>query len=146
MKIGVLAVLFSDMPFEKMLDHVAEAGCEAVEIGVGGYPGDTHCNAAALLKDEAAQRRFLRAVEKRGLVISGLSCHGNPLHPQPSVARKFHNAWRRAVRVAEALGVERVITFSGCPGDSDEAKSPNWVTCPWPPDFSQVVEWQWTER
>ena len=146
MKIGVLAVLFSDMPFEKMLDHVAEAGCEAVEIGVGGYPGDAHCNAAALLKDEAAQRRFLRAVEKRGLVISGLSCHGNPLHPQPSVARKFHNAWRRAVRLAEALGVERVITFSGCPGDSDEAKSPNWVTCPWPPDFSQVVEWQWTEK
>ena len=146
MKIGVLAVLFSDMPFEKMLDHVAEAGCEAVEIGVGGYPGDAHCNAAALLKDEAAQRRFLRAVEKRGLVISGLSCHGNPLHPQPSVARKFHNAWRRAVRVAEALGVERVITFSGCPGDSDDAKSPNWVTCPWPPDFSQVAEWQWTEK
>ena len=146
MKIGVLAVLFSDMPFEKMLDHVAEAGCEAVEIGVGGYPGDAHCNAAALLKDEAAQRRFLRAVEKRGLMISGLSCHGNPLHPQPSVARKFHNAWRRAVRLAEALGVERVITFSGCPGDSDEAKSPNWVTCPWPPDFSQVVEWQWTEK
>ena len=146
MKIGVLAVLFSDMPFEKMLDHVAEAGCEAVEIGVGGYPGDAHCNAAALLKDEAAQRRFLRAVEKRGLMISGLSCHGNPLHPQPSVARKFHNAWRRAVRLAEALGVERVITFSGCPGDSDEAKSPNWVTCPWPPDFSQVVEWQWAEK
>jgi len=146
MKIGVLTVLFADMPFEKMLDHVAEAGCEAVEIGVGGYPGDAHCNAAALLKDEAAQRRFLRAVEKRGLVISGLSCHGNPLHPQPSVARKFHNAWRRAVRLAEALGVERVITFSGCPGDSDEAKSPNWVTCPWPPDFSQVVEWQWAEK
>jgi len=146
MKIGVLAVLFADMPFEKMLDHVAEAGCQAVEIGVGGYPGDAHCNAAALLKDEAAQRRFLRAVEKRGLVISGLSCHGNPLHPQQSVARKFHNAWRRAVRLAEALGVERVITFSGCPGDSDEAKSPNWVTCPWPPDFSQVVEWQWAEK
>ena len=146
MKIGVLAVLFGDMPFEKMLDHVAEAGCEAVEIGVGGYPGDAHCNAAALLKDEAAQRRFLRAVEKRGLVISGLSCHGNPLHPQQSVARKFHNAWRHAVRLAEALGVERVITFSGCPGDSDEAKSPNWVTCPWPPDFSQVVEWQWAEK
>jgi len=146
MKIGVLTVLFADMPFEKMLDHVAEAGCEAVEIGVGGYPGDAHCDAAALLKDEAAQRRFLRAVEKRGLVISGLSCHGNPLHPQQSVARKFHNAWRRGVRLAEALGVERVIGFSGCPGDSDEAKAPNWVTCPWPPDFSQVAEWQWTEK
>ena len=71
MKIGVFTVLFGDMPFEKMLDHVAEVGCEAVEIGVGGYPGDAHCDAAALLKSETAQRRFVRAVEKRGLIISG---------------------------------------------------------------------------
>ena len=69
MKIGVFTVLFADMPFEKMLDHVAEVGCEAVEIGVGGYPGDAHCDSAALLKDEAAQRRFLRAVKRRGLTI-----------------------------------------------------------------------------
>jgi sugar phosphate isomerase/epimerase len=146
MRIGVFTVLFADMPFEKMLDHVAEAGCEAVEIGTGGYVGDAHCDAAALLKDEAAQRRLLRAVEKRGLIISGLSCHGNALHPQQSIARKHHQGWRRAVRLAAALGVERVITFSGCPGDSDGAKHPNWVTCPWPPDFSEVVKWQWEEK
>ena len=23
---------------------------------------------------------------------------------------------------------------------------PNWVTCPWPPDFTESLEWQWTER
>ena len=146
MKVGVFTVLFGQMPFEKMLDHVAEAGCEAVEIGTGGYPGKAHCDAAALLKDEAAQRKFLRAIEKRNLVISALSCHGNPVHPQTPVARKFHNDWRKTVRLAEALGVERVITFSGCPGDSDQAKYPNWVTCPWPPDFSEIVKWQWEEK
>jgi len=53
---------------------------------------------------------------------------------------------RKAVRLAEMLGVERVITFSGCPGDSDGSKYPNWVTCPWPPDFSEVVKWQWEEK
>jgi sugar phosphate isomerase/epimerase len=146
MKIGVFTVLFSEMAFQKMLDHVVEVGCEAVEIGVGGYPGDAHCDSAALLKDEAAQRRFLRAIESRGLVLSALSCHGNPVHPQQAIARKHHDAWRRAVRLAEALGVERVITFSGCPGDSEGSKHPNWVTCPWPPDFSEVVKWQWEEK
>jgi sugar phosphate isomerase/epimerase len=146
MKIGVFTVLFGEMPFEKMLDHVAEVGCEAVEIGTGGYPGDAHCDPAALLKNQAAQRRFLKAIESRNLVISALSCHGNPVHPQRSVARRFHDVWRKTVRLAEALGVERVITFSGCPGDSDEAKYPNWVTCPWPPDFSEVVKWQWEEK
>ncbi len=146
MKVGVFAVLYSQMPFEKMLDHVATTGCEAVEIGTGGYPGNAHCDTAALLKDEAAQRKFLKAIEKRNLVISALSCHGNPVHPQKSVARKFHEDWRNTVRLAEALGVERVITFSGCPGDSEEAKYPNWVTCPWPTDFSEIVKWQWEEK
>ncbi len=146
MKIGVFTVLYGQMPFEKMLDHVREVGCEAVEIGVGGYPGDAHCNPDDMLKDEAAQKRLLQAVEKRGMIISALSCHGNPLHPQKAIAREHHDAWRKAVRLAEALGVERIITFSGCPGDSDDAKAPNWVTCPWPPDFSELVEWQWKEK
>jgi sugar phosphate isomerase/epimerase len=39
-----------------------------------------------------------------------------------------------------------VITFSGCPGDGPDARYPNWVTCPWPPDFRAIVEWQWNER
>jgi sugar phosphate isomerase/epimerase len=146
MKVGVFLVLYSQMPFEKALDHVAEMGCEAVEIGTGGYPGNAHCDAAALLKDETAQKKLLRAVEKRGLTISALSCHGNPVHPQASVAKKFHDDWRRTVRLAEALGIERVVTFSGCPGDSDGAKYPNWVTCPWPTDFSDIVKWQWEEK
>ena len=146
MKIGVLTVLFGDMSFEKMLDHVAEAGCEAVEIGTGGYPGTAHCDPAKLLPDQAAQRRFLRAIEKRGLLLSALSCHGNPIHPQRGQARRFHQAWRNTVALAEALGVERIITFSGCPGDSDQATAPNWVTCPWPPDYSDLLKWQWEEK
>jgi sugar phosphate isomerase/epimerase len=146
MRIGVFTVLFANMGFEEMLDHVAQAGCEAVEIGVGGYPGDAHCKAAELLKDEGARKKFAKAVEKRGLVISALSCHGNAVHPNADVAREHHEAWRNAVLLAEALGVERVVTFSGCPGDSEGAKAPNWVTCPWPPDFSETVKWQWEEK
>ncbi|HXV99795.1 MAG TPA: sugar phosphate isomerase/epimerase, partial [Anaerolineae bacterium] len=23
---------------------------------------------------------------------------------------------------------------------------PNWVTCPWPPDFLRILEWQWNEK
>jgi sugar phosphate isomerase/epimerase len=36
-----------------------------------------------------------------------------------------------------------VVDFSGCPGDSRTAKQPNWVTCPWPPDYLEVLNWQW---
>jgi len=39
-----------------------------------------------------------------------------------------------------------VIDFSGCPGDSDNAKYPNWVTCPWPPDYLDLLDWQWEKK
>ena len=38
-----------------------------------------------------------------------------------------------------------MITFSGCPGDCETAKYPNWVTCPWPDDFSKILKWQWED-
>jgi hypothetical protein len=28
-------------------------------------------------------------------------------------------------------------------GDSPTAKHPNWVTYRWPPDYEEVVTWQW---
>ena len=51
MKLGVLTVLFQDRPLEEVLDHVAEMGLEAVELGTGAWPGDAHCDPVALLKD-----------------------------------------------------------------------------------------------
>ena len=38
-----------------------------------------------------------------------------------------------------------VVDFTGCPGDSPDAKYPNWVTCPWPPDYLEILKWQWDE-
>ena len=78
--------------------------------------------------------------------ISGLSCHGNPVHPNKEIAEKHHRDFENTVLLAEKLGVKNVITFSGCPGDSENSRYPNWVTCPWPNDFLEVVNWQWEEK
>ncbi len=146
MKVGVFAVLFAQRPFEEALDYIKEVGCEAVEIGCGGYPGAAHCDPAVLMADESARARFKEAVASRGLEISALSCHGNPLHPDPGIAQAHDAAFRDTVRLAQAIGVGTVITFSCCPGDSDTAQRPNWVTCPWPPDFREILDWQWREK
>ena len=90
MKIGVFTVLFGDKPFEQTLDYLVELGVEAVEIGTGAYPGDAHCRSAALLRSGHALETFREAVTRRGLIISALSCHGNPLHPQRRIARAHH--------------------------------------------------------
>ena len=146
MKLGVFTVLFGAQPLEAALDRVAAAGIGCIEIGTGNYPGDAHCRPAELLADRAALSRFRDAIASRQLEISALSCHGNPLHPQREQARQSHETFVRTVELAERLGVGRVNLFSGCPGDSDDARFPNWVTCAWPTEYGELLEWQWREK
>jgi len=146
MKIGIFIVLFQAQPLEVALDQIAELGLEAVELGTGNYPGTAHCDPDALLDDPSAIEALKRGIEDRGLMISSLSCHGNPLHPQEAIAKAHHGTWRKTVLLAEKLGVDRVNTFSGCPGDSEGSKYPNWVVCPWPEDFLKILKWQWDEK
>lgn len=146
MKLGVFSVLFSKMSLEVMLDHVKESGLDTVEIGTGGYIGNPHCNPKELLADENKLEKFKQAFESRGIQISGLSCHGNALHPNKEIANEHHGVFVDTVKLASKLGVENVVTFSGCPGESEHSKHPVWVTCPWPDDFTTVVDWQWKTK
>lgn len=146
MKLGVFTVLFGRTPFEEMLDHVVDLGLEAVEIGTGAYPGDAYCKPGELLESETRLRAFKDAIVRRGLVISALSCHGNPLHPQRERAEADHQVFLQTLELAKRLEVETVITFSGCPGGDPQASQPNWIVSPWPPEFSSMLEWQWRER
>ena len=145
MKLGVLTVLYAELPLEEALDKVAAMGVDAVELGTGNYPGSSHCDPDVLLGDDAGRRRLLEAVSSRGLSISALSCHGNPLHPDKSIADEHHATWRKTLELANALEIDVVNTFSGCPGDSPAARAPNWITCPWPPEYAETLAWQWDE-
>lgn len=146
MKLGVFTVLFGDRPLEEALDLIAETGLEAVEIGTGGHPGDAHCQPIDLLEDDNKLQTFKQKIASRGLEISALSCHGNPLQPNKEKAQKDHEQFQNTVRLAAKLGVQNVITFSGCPGESEHSRFPVWVTCPWPEEHSQVLQWQWEEK
>jgi sugar phosphate isomerase/epimerase len=144
-KLGVFTVPYGSLPFEEALDKVKAMGVEAVEVGTGNYPGDAHCKPAELLADDAKLKAFRRAVEDRGLTISALSQHGNPVHPEAAFRDPDRRTFLDTVRLAEALEVPVVVAFSGCPGDHPGAKYPNWVTCAWPPDYPEILEWQWNE-
>ena len=145
MKLGVLNVVLAGMSFEDAMKYLADSGVQAVEIGCGGFPGKAHCDPAVLLNDEAALEHFKAVLEKNHLEISALSTHGNAVHPDPAIAKQFHDDFVGAVLLAEKLGVKRIITFSGCPGGSPEDKTPNWVTCAWPDDFPKILDYQWNE-
>lgn len=146
MKLGVFTVVFADKSFEEMLDHVAAAGLKAVEIGIGGYPGNNHCPIDELLEDEGARKAYLQKVADRGLIISAFSCHGNPISPDKEFAKSSHEAIMKGIKLASLCGVPVVNTFSGIPGDSDDAKYPNWPIAPWPPEYMTLYNWQWEEK
>lgn len=145
MKLSVLSNLYGDRPLADVLSHFRDLGVEMVEIGCGGYPGKAHCDPDVLLNDEDKLEEFRALFAAYGIGICALSCHGNAVHPNKEIAAAFDRDFRNCVLLAEKLGVDTIVTFSGCPGDSPEAKYPNWVTCPWPDDFLKILEYQWNE-
>lgn len=145
MKLGVFTTLLSDKSLDEALEYLTQKGVQAVEIGCGGYPGKSHADPKVLLNDERKLEEFKATIEKYKVTISGLSAHGNPVHPNAEIAKKFDEELTDAILLAEKLGVDVVNTFSGCPGDSKTSRYPNWVVCPWPEDFLTVLDYQWNE-
>ncbi|MBR2612055.1 MAG: sugar phosphate isomerase/epimerase, partial [Clostridia bacterium] len=145
MKLSVLTNLFANLTLDEALAKFEALGIESVEIGCGGYPGKAHCNPEVLLADEKALEEWLATFKKHNIEICALSCHGNPVHPDKKIAKEFHDDFVNAVLLAEKIGIDTVITFSGCPGGSAEDKTPNWATCAWPDDYLKVLDYQWNE-
>jgi sugar phosphate isomerase/epimerase len=145
MKVGVFTPLLGQLPLDDVLKKLTGLGVNTVELGTGNYPGDPHCK-LSMLENKSALKEFKQKLDDHGVSISALSCHGNPLHPNAEIAKAHQEVNRKTILLAEKLGVPVVVDFSGCPGDSDSAKYPNWVTCPWPPDFLDLLEWQWDKK
>ena len=143
MKLSVLANLYGSKPLDEALQKITSLGVHSVEIGAGGYPGKDHCNPAELLADEKKLEAFKATFKKYDVEICALACHGNPIHPDKAIAKQFHDDMVNAILLAEKIGVDTIVGFSGCPGSDPDAKRPSWVTCPWPDDFLDTLKYQW---
>lgn len=145
MKLGLLTVPYSKLSLDETIRKIKPLGIRTIELGSGNYVGDPHIK-LEWLSSSAKLREFKNRLESQGITISALSCHGNPLHPNKKVAEAFSETTRKTILLAEKLGITRVIDFSGCPGDSEHSRYPNWVTCPWPPDYLDILSWQWEKK
>ncbi len=145
MRIGVLTALYQNLSIVEVLDKVKAMGITAVELGTGGYAPNAHLQMDLLLEDQAAREAYLKELDDRGMIISALSCHGNPIHPDLKVASNADEIFRKTVQLAELMGVPVVNTFSGLPAGCEGDHSPNWVTCPWPPHFLEILKYQWDQ-
>src|SRR6185436_12411884 len=96
--------------------------------GSGEFSSDWHLGLDAIVDDPKAVEAMQRDLDTRSLEISALSCHGNPLHPNPAYADRAGTIFRKTVLAAEKLGVQ------------------NWVSTGWPGYFEELLEWQWEEK
>ena len=146
MKLGLLTGVLGDLERAAAFDTCAELGLDAVELGTGEFSSDWHVGLDAVAEGGAAADELKADVSSRNLEISALSCHGNPLHPNPGYAERAGGVFEKTVRAAENLGVDTVILFAGCPGGPDGGEYPNWVSTGWPGYYEELLEWQWSER
>ncbi len=144
LRIGVFDTAFRDLSTEQMLEVIKELKIEAVEIGSGNDPGNAHCDREALLADDGKRRVYAALFEKNNIFISAFSCHGNPLHPDRAKARREDGVYRQTIDLAAKMGVNRMVCFSGCPGDGT-GKHPNWVTSLETSEFEDILKYQWDE-
>ncbi len=145
MKLGVFIVLYADKSLKEALDTIEPYNLDAVEIGCGGFIPKAHCDPDELLKNKTKLKEFKDELKKRDLMLSTLSCHGDVLHPDKSISGQHEDDLKKAMQLCSELEIDRVVTFSGCPGDGSNSKIPNWITCPWPDYYHETLEWQWNE-
>ena len=88
MKLGVFTPLLSKLPLADVLKKLNSLDIHTVELATGNYPGSAHCD-LGMLDDASTLDKFKGTLAEHGTSISALSCHGNPLHPDPAQAIQF---------------------------------------------------------
>ena len=144
--IGVFDPAFPDLTLDQLVEKYQQMGVEAAEIGTGGYPNNKHCPLDELLADPAKLRAWKKKFDDHNIQVATLSCHGNPVHPDKTIAERDDQTFRKTVLLAEKLDVKVIVGFSGCPGANPTDKNPNWITYRWPPEYAAAQDWQWKEK
>jgi sugar phosphate isomerase/epimerase len=141
LELGLYTDSLPHLGFEAVLDIAAEIGATGIEIATGGQSSAPHLRIDELLGDASRRARFAAAFESRGLRIAALNCSAWPMHP---VVGDEHVALiRSTIRLAAELGVRKIVSMSGSPGDGPGSSTVNFVWCPWPADALALLERQW---
>ncbi|QLG62632.1 sugar phosphate isomerase/epimerase family protein [Halorarum salinum] len=143
MDIGVLTVPLGGQPRPDAFEYLSGIGVDAVELGVGGHPGQGHIDRAELLASGDARADLRADLDEHDLYVSALATHNNPLHPDGATAEKADAELREAIELADELDVGTVTCFSGLPAGGPNDEVPNWITAPWPTEHRDAHEYQW---
>jgi sugar phosphate isomerase/epimerase len=143
MDIGLLTDSVEELSFDETLDLANEVGISCVEFAAGNWSTSPHIDVPALLESRRGRADFLAAVESRGLRISALNASGNQLHPRDG--KRNDRMVRDVIRLASEFGVTTIVLMSGLPGGTPTDQMPNWITTSWPPETTEMLNYQWND-
>jgi sugar phosphate isomerase/epimerase len=116
-------------------------------MGVGTWSPRPHLELASLLAEPAARDRLTGELREHGSRLSCVNAAGNPLHVSPGPRKEAQDALRGAIELAALLGVDTVVTMSGCPGGRSDTGDTGVFAVSWIcADDEPLWEWQFRER
>jgi sugar phosphate isomerase/epimerase len=141
LELGLYTDSLDHLSLDACLDVAARIGATGIEIATGGQSSAPHLRINELLGDAGRRHDFAAAFADRGLRIAALNCSAWPLHP---VLGDAHVALiRSTIRLGAELGVRKIVTMSGSPGDGPGSSTMNFIWYPWPADAVALLERQW---
>lgn len=143
MRLGVCTSVYADLPLEAACAKFSEYNIKNLEIFSG--TDNSHLNIGKLLKDSKEREKVRDILETYDMTIGSLNAAGNPLHPDKQIREKSRQGFSNTVRLAEKMGIHTITVFSGTPGGKAEDLSPNWITCPWPGEYLDMLKYQWED-
>lgn len=145
MKFGAYTACLHDRPLDEALKVLGELGLTSAEINAGGFVPAPHLPIDDILAGEDARQDYLGRFARAGITLTGLNVNGNPLNPDPEVGPRHAADLHRAIDVAAALGVKRIVAMSGLPQGEPGGRVANWVVNPWDSQFLDILDYQWNE-
>jgi len=146
MKIGLVTNCFVDKTWEEACRISNENNINILEVAAGGLCGKKVCNPVELVNNEFEFNKFKNTAKKYNIEIKEFTCIGNYLHPQKEIAEDYIKDFKSVLKLAAKLDVKIVNTFAGLPGAAEDAKYPNFIALPYPPEFNNYIKWQWSEK
>jgi sugar phosphate isomerase/epimerase len=145
MKLGAYTACLHDRSLDETLKILGELGLTSAEINAGGFIPAPHLPIDDILAGAGARKDYLGRFAQAGIELTGLNVNGNPLNPDPAVGPRHAADLHRAIDVAAALGVKRVVTMSGLPAGEPGGRTANWVVNPWDSQFLDILDYQWQQ-
>jgi sugar phosphate isomerase/epimerase len=144
MKLCAVSDSLGNLSLKEAAKVSADLGLSALEIGMGNWSAAPHANLKALLESKDERHEFLAVLKGSGLSLAALNCSGNQLHPLEGDRQS--QVVYDTVRLAELLGVQTIVLMSGLPAGGPNDLKPNWITCAWPLENREILEWQWEAK